>query len=98
MTSNNVVVGLTITDDLEGAGLRTGSSNKMASTEVGLNGSQIAHIVLEGGGERGREGESNVGGTDNVRELARVRWRVGGEGEGVTPDCSKSVQSPVHDE
>ena len=51
MTSNNVVVGLT--DDLEGVGLRTGSGDKMASTEVGLNGSRIAHIVLEEGEREG---------------------------------------------
>ena len=60
MTSNNVAVALTANEDLEGVGLRTGSSYSAIAMEMDIHSqmSRVAHIVLENEREEGRgEGE-----------------------------------------
>ena len=77
MTSNNVVVALTISDDLEGVELRTGKRDSTATAQQCMDKCRVAHIVIEreeGGGrvrEEGREkgGREGQGGEDGEGEL-----------------------------
>ena len=86
MTSNNVAVVLTIGDDLEGVGLRTGSGETPVSVDTDRQCRErgVVHIVLEddtrvreGEGERGeREGEGE--GETNCISIDRSESGGGG--------------------
>ena len=81
MTSNNVVVALTISDDLEGVGLRTGSGENIVSMEMNpVDSSRVAHLVLEREGG-GREGVGREGGRGEGRRGEGERGE-GGRGDG----------------
>ena len=76
VTSNNVVVALTLSDDVEGVGFRTGSSGNNIGVAMGtdqhhhgnmtMERSHVAHIVLEADGEGGEgDGGEREGGGES---------------------------------
>ena len=100
MTSNNVVVALTISDDLEGVGLRTGKRDLTETAQQCMDKCRVAHIVIEReeGGGRAREEGRERGGGGRVKEEGRERGgKEDGEGELMDRVAQITIES-VRDE